>query len=193
MDLSSNATIRSTRSRTNSCACAAAWVLVQQVAPDQLDPLAVVLPLDLLHPAVNELAVADELLHHRAGRAVEPAEVAEPRHEGGQGRRVVVRPHVHRRRPAERAGRRRLFGTEQAPTGPAHRITPSSARAGDHVFIGIQPLLAIAQGRRYSSARSHREDLGDAEVLAPLAAGGIRQKGQLPGFAASSAASRLPG
>src|SRR4051812_32496074 len=52
-------------------------VLAVEIAPDEVDTLTVVLPLDLLHPAVHELSVADQLLHHLGGWAVKPAEIAE--------------------------------------------------------------------------------------------------------------------
>ena len=92
-------------------------VLAVQVAPDQLDPLPVVLPLDLPHPVVDERPIADQLLHHRGRRVIEPADVTESRHQRRQRGRVVVGPDMHHTDPRNGLGRRAARGVACGEAG----------------------------------------------------------------------------
>ena len=96
IEASSKATIMSTCWLTNPCATSGRLV-GGEVAPDQRDPAAVVLALELVHGLRrgNQLLVADERLHHRVRTAVVPAQFAKARDERRQRRRVVVYSGVH--------------------------------------------------------------------------------------------------
>ena len=187
MDLSSNATIRSTRSRTNSWAWAAAWSLssrlrqISSIRGPSYSPWTCCIRPSTSFPSPMSCCITSVGEPSNQPRSPSPA-TSVARDGGLWSVPTCITPTRGTCAGVEGPG------AEQAPTRPAHRITLSSARADGHVFIGTPPLLHRPDGDYSNDLDAQREDPGSAEVLSrPLAGGACsRQKEQWPGFAASS-------